>query len=107
MLLYRLDTLVPARGVSSNSASSEMSHTLGEPSNEPSEAGRMPELRGPAVKGLGSGPRGLRVRCGERMGEEGLASGCGVGERESCPCMTVGSEWARVMGGALSEAELL
>lgn len=42
-LLYKLETPVPARGVSSSSASSEMSHTLGEPSKEPSEAGRMPE----------------------------------------------------------------
>jgi hypothetical protein len=69
----------------------------------------MPELYGPAVKGLGSSPRGLRVRWGERMGEPGLPSGCGEGERESCPavCMTVGREWALVMSGALSEAELL
>lgn len=102
---------MPARGVSSNSASSDMSHTLGEPSKEPSEAGRMPELYGPAVKGLGSRPRGLRVRWGDGMGEPGLASGCGEGEGErvSWPavCMMAGSEWALVMGGALSEAELL
>jgi hypothetical protein len=43
VLLYRLATPLPARGVSSSSASSEISHTLGEPSNEPSEAGRMPD----------------------------------------------------------------
>ena len=46
---------------------------------------------------------------GERSGDEGLASGSGEGESESWPaeCMTVGSEWARVMGGALKEPELL
>lgn len=46
---------------------------------------------------------------GERSGDEGLASGIGEGESESWPavCMTVGSEWARVMGGALREPELL
>lgn len=100
---------MPARGVSSSSASSEMSQTLGEPSKEPSDAGRMPELYGPAVRGLGSRPRGLRVRLGERSGEEGLAPGSGEGESESCPavCITVGREWARVMGGALNEPELL
>jgi hypothetical protein len=43
VLLYKLETPVPARGVSSNSASSEMSQTLGEPSKDPSGAGRMPE----------------------------------------------------------------
>jgi hypothetical protein len=86
-----------------------MSQTLGEPSKEPSEAGRMPELYGPAVRGLGSRARGLRVRLGERRGDDGLASGSGEGESESWPavCMTVGSEWARVMGGALKEPELL
>jgi hypothetical protein len=69
----------------------------------------MPELRGPAVRVRGSIPRGLRVRCGERRGDAGLASDCGEGERLSCPavCMTVGREWALVIGGALSEPELL
>jgi hypothetical protein len=43
VLLYKLETPVPARGVSSNSASSEMSQTLGEPSKDPSGAGRIPE----------------------------------------------------------------
>lgn len=44
-VLYRLrlGMVTPTRGVSSSSASSDMSHTLGEPSKEPSEAGRMPE----------------------------------------------------------------
>lgn len=107
MLLYRLET--PARGVSSSSASSDMSQTLGEPSKDPSEAGRMPELYGPAVSGLGSKPRGLRVRLGDRRGEDGRASGSGEGERESWPavCMTVGNEWALVIGGALNDPELL
>jgi hypothetical protein len=69
----------------------------------------MPELYGPAVRGLGSRPRGLRVRLGDRRGEEGRASGSGEGESESWPavCMTVGKEWALVIGGALSEPELL
>jgi hypothetical protein len=109
VLLYRLAAPVAARGVSSSSASSEMSHTLGEPSNEPSEAGRMPELYGPAVRGLVSSARGLRVRLGDRSGEDGRASGSGEGESVSWPavCMTVGSECALVMGGALSEPELL
>jgi hypothetical protein len=94
VLLYRPETPVPARGVSSSSASSDMSHTLGEPSNEPSEAGRMPELYGPTVNDRGSSPRGLRVRLGERRGEDGRASGSGEGERVSCPvgCITVGRE---------------
>jgi hypothetical protein len=109
VLLYKPVAPEDARGVSSSSASSEMSHTLGEPSNEPSEAGRMPELYGPAVRGLVSRARGLRVRLGERRGEVGRASGSGEGERVSWPgvCMTVGSECALVMAGALSEAELL
>jgi len=110
VLLYRLATPGPARGVSSSSASSDMSHTLGEPSKEPSEAGRMPEPYrswGPAVRGLGSSPRGLRVRLGERSGEEGRAVGEGDSVSWPVGCMTVGRECARVMGGALSSAELL
>ena len=45
---------------------------------------------------------------GERRGDEGRAKGIGEGERERWPLgfMTVGSEWARIMGGALSELEL-
>jgi hypothetical protein len=112
VLLCRLGMPRPARGVSSSSASSEMSHTLGEPSKEPSEAGRMPDPYrswGPAGRDLGSSPRGLRVRLGERSGDEGRANGEGEGESVSWPaeCMTVGRECALVMGGALSEPELL
>lgn len=112
MLLYKLDTVVPTRGVSSSSASSDMSHTLGAPSKEPMEAGRMPEpyrSEAPTVCGRGSSARGLRVRLGERRGEAGRASGIGVDESMRLPegCMTVGSEWARVIGGALGKADPL
>jgi hypothetical protein len=64
---------------------------------------------GPAARDLGSSARGLRVRLGERSGEDGRASGVGEGDSVSCPvvCMTVGKEWALVIGGALSVAELL
>jgi hypothetical protein len=46
---------------------------------------------------------------GERSGDEGRANGDGDGESVSWPaeCMTVGRECALVMGGALSEPELL
>lgn len=108
VLLYRLDTPLLARGVSSSSASSLISHTLGAPSKEPIDAGRMPEPYrscGPAVIGRGSGSsaRGLRVRFGDRNGDRGRASGSGDGDKVRFPngCMTVGSECARVMGGAL------
>jgi hypothetical protein len=112
VLLYRLDTVVPTRGVSSSSASSEISHTLGAPSKEPIEAGRIPEpyrSGAPTVCGRGSSARGLRVRLGERRGEAGRASSIGVGESLRLPdgCMTVGNEWARVMGGALGNADPL
>jgi hypothetical protein len=112
VLLYRLDTVVPARGVSSSSASSDISHTLGAPSNEPIEAGRMPEPYrscGPAVCGRISSARGLRVRFGDRNGDAGRASGIGEGEsmRLLVGCMTVGSEWARVIGGAVGRLEPL
>jgi hypothetical protein len=112
VLLYRPDTVVPARGVSSNSASSEMSHMLGATSNEPIEAGRMPEPYrswGIAVCGRVSNARGLRVRFGDRRGDAGRASGIGEGESMRLPvgCITVGSEWARVMGGAVGRLEPL
>ena len=84
----------PAFGVSSNSASSEMSHTLG----------------APECAYESSCPRnGLRVRLGERSGEDGRARGVGEGERARWPVefMTVGSECARVIGGALSELDPL
>lgn len=84
----------PAFGVSSSSASSEMSHTLGAPKCA---------YESSCVR------KGLRVRLGERSGEEGRARGSGEGERERWPVglMTVGSECARVMGGALSELDPL
>lgn len=112
VLLWRLDTVVPTRGVSSSSASSDMSHTLGTPSKEPMEAGRIPEpYRSivPTECGRGSSARGLRVRLGERRGEAGRASGIGAGESIRLPegCMTVGSEWARVIGGAFGNADPL
>ena len=112
MLLYKLDKAVPARGVRSSSASSEMSHTLGAPSNEPAEAGRMPEPYrswGLAGSGRSSMPRGLRARLGDRSGDEERPKGMGEGEKASglAECMTVGSEWARAMGGALSALEPL
>ena len=46
---------------------------------------------------------------GERRGEDGRASGIGEGEKERWVegLMTVGSECARIIGGALSELELL
>lgn len=46
---------------------------------------------------------------GERRGETGRASGVRVGESMRFPmgCITVGREWARVMGGALGRAEVL
>lgn len=61
------------------------------------------------MRGRGSSARGLRVRLGERRGDEGLASGVGEGESERLPagCMMVGREWARVIGGALSALEVL
>lgn len=72
----------------------------------------MPELyrsEGPDKAGRGSNPRGLRVRFGECSGDEGLARGRGEGESERCPIVftTMGKECARVIGGALHEAELL
>ena len=81
-----------------------MSQTLGAPSNEPTEAGRIPEpYRSciPVVVKRGSTVRGLRG-FGERKGEEGRSSGIGEGEsvRRPVVCMTIGSEWARVIGGA-------
>lgn len=111
MLLYKLDTLLLARGVSSSSASSEMSQTLGAPSNEPTEAGRIPEPNlswGPAVNDRDSGARGLRVRFGDRNGDEGQADGDGEGDSVRLPigCITVGRECARVMGGALMAGPL-
>lgn len=87
MLLYRLDMLLLARGVSSSSASSAMSQTLGAPSNEPTEAGRIPEpYRScmPDVDRRGSTVRGLRG-LGERKGDEGRSSGMGEGERVRRP----------------------
>jgi hypothetical protein len=70
---------LPALGVSSSSASSEMSHTLGAPEWIYDSSARR---------------KGLRVRFGERSGEEGLPRGIGEGERERWPLglMTVGSE---------------
>ncbi len=107
VLLYKLDSEVPSRGVSSNSASSEISHTLGAPSKEPADAGRMPEpYRSCGLPGTErcSRPRGLRVRLGERRGEDERP--WGTGERESGwksgRFILVGSEWARAMRGALS-----
>lgn len=84
----------PALGVSSSSASSEMSHTLGAPE---------------CAYDSSATRNGLRVRFGERSGEEGRAMGVGEGERARWPLglMTAGSECARVMGGALRELELL
>ena len=84
----------PAFGVNSSSASSEMSHTLGAPE---------------CTKDSSCVRKGLRARLGERSGEDGRASGSGEGESERWPVgfMTVGSEWARAMGGALSELEPL
>ena len=85
---------IPALGVNSSSASSEMSHTLGAPEcTYESSCSR----------------NGLRVRLGERRGDEGRASGSGEGESERWPIglMTVGSECARVMGGALRELDPL
>ena len=66
-------------GVNSSSASSEMSHTLGAPE-------WMYESSG--------GRYGLRVRLGERRGEEGRARGMGEGEsdRELMGFMTAGRE---------------
>lgn len=88
-----------------------MSQTLGAPSNEPTDVGRMPEPYPcePIDNGRPSSPRGLRVRLGERRGDDGRAMGVGEGESERCPvgCITVGSECARVMGGALGELEPL
>lgn len=108
MLLYRLDTVVPTRGVSSSSASSEMSHTLGAPSKEPIEAGRLPE---PYRSGCdrGSSALGLRLSFGDRRGEAGRAKGIGADEGLRLPigCMTVGREWARIMGGAFGSADPL
>jgi len=107
VLLYRPATPPTALGVSSNSASSEMSHTLGEPSKEPSEAGRMPEPMRSWEAAARS--RGLRVRLGDRSGDEGRLSGSGEGDSMGCAgCMMVGSECARIMGGAvLGELEPL
>lgn len=104
MLLYKLDTPALARGVSSNSASSDMSQTLGAPSKELIEAGRIPEPYrscDAVIRGRVSIARGLRVRLGDRSGEGGQARGIEEGERVRFPigCMTVGSEWARVIGG--------
>jgi hypothetical protein len=111
VLLYRLDMPLLARGVSSSSASSAMSQTLGAPSKEPTDAGRIPEpYRScrPDVARRGSTVRGLRG-LGERRGEEGRSRGMGEGERVRRPtagwrlaenCMTMGRECARVIGGA-------
>jgi hypothetical protein len=55
----------------------------------------------------GSIVRGLRVRLGERRGDEGRSNGMGEGEGEgerakrAAGRTTEGIEWARVMGGAL------
>ena len=56
-----------------------------------------------------SSSRRLRVRLGERRGEAGRASDSGAGEsmRLLTGCMAVGSECARVMGGARGRAEVL
>lgn len=87
--------MVPTLGLSSSSASSEMSQTLGAPSKEPMETGRV-------VSGRESRARGLRVRFGEGRGDVGLASCTGLDEstKLEAGCMTVGSEWARAMGMA-------
>jgi hypothetical protein len=63
----------------------------------------------PDVCGRVSSARGLRVRFGDRRGDAGRASGMGVGESMRLPvgCMTVGREWARVMGGAVGRLEPL
>jgi hypothetical protein len=63
----------------------------------------------PVVIGRPSSPRGLLVRLGERRGDDGRAMGVGEGDKDSRPvgCMTVGSECARVIGGALGELEPL
>jgi hypothetical protein len=57
----------PSLGVSSNSASSEMSHTLGAPENEYESSCVL---------------NGLRVLLGDRRGEDGRARGRGEGDRE-------------------------
>jgi hypothetical protein len=80
----------PAMGVSCNSASSEMSHTLGAPDCA-----------------YDSSRKGLRVRLGERSGEDGRARGTGESVWKPLGLATVGIEWARSIGGALSKLELL
>lgn len=90
------DWTVATLGVSSSSASSEMSHTLGAPewAYESSWSADW--------------PRGLRVRLGERSGDEGLpGTGEGVRARWPAGLITVGRECARVMGGAATELEPL
>ena len=62
---------------------------------------------GLAGRGRDSSPRGLRVRLGERSGEEERPSGMGESEMCSERCITVGSDWARAIRGALSALDPL
>lgn len=86
------DWKVAAPGLSSSSASSEMSQTLGAPEWAYESSCSV------------DWPRGLLVRLGERSGDDGRP-GPMEGERARWPAglMTVGSECARIMGGATTE----
>ena len=86
----------PGLGVSSSSASSEMSHTLGVPAWAYVSSYKAGWLRG------------LRVRLGDRSGDEDRP-GTGDGDKARWPegLMTEGREWARIMGGALGELDPL